>query len=281
MTRRITLTIFVLFGTVCLAGEEIRVNTYTDSTQRDPQIAGDIAGSYVIVWNSEEQEGPGSQGDIYLQFFDSLNAKIGEEQRVNIVTRGDQEKPAIAMNDDGNLVITWSSLTDVDSVYDIKARVYKNNVPVTSEFLVNTTTAHSQTNPDVAVDRDGGFVIVWDSWFQDGGDRGLYAQRYNENGEKQGTEFQVNTITAFSQTRPAIEFLADGRFLITWESWNQDDANPSGYGVYGQLFDKSGEKINGEFPVNTTVENYQWFSSIETFSDTTFIIVWCRLGAGR
>ncbi len=275
MIKLITFTVFILFVSICFSGEEALVNTYTDSTQRDPQIARDGEGNYAIVWNSKEQEGPKSQGDIYLQLFTAANLKVGDEQKVNLVTRGDQERPAIAMHEDGTFVIAWSSFTHSDSVYDIKARLYKNNTPITSEFIVNTTTVHSQTNPDVAVDSQGGFIIVWDSWYQDGSDRGIFAQRYDKDGKKTGSEFQVNTTTIYSQARPAVEFLVDDRALVTWESWNQDDANPSGYGVFGQLFDSLGEKIDDEFQVNTQVENYQWFSAIETFSDSTFIIVWC------
>jgi len=275
MIRLLASTLFILFVSICLAGEEMQINTYTDSTQRDPQIARDKNGNYAVVWNSEEQEGFNSKGDIYLQLFDEANLEVGEEHRVNVITQGDQERPAIGMHDDGNFVIVWSSLTDLDSAYDIKARVYKNNNPFTSEFIVNTATAHSQTNPEVAMDSQGGFIVVWDSWFQDGSDRGVFAQRYDKDGLKTGSEIQVNTTTTYSQARPDVKFLPDDRFLVTWESWNQDDDNPSGYGIYGQLFNTHGEKINDEFQVNSSVENYQWFSSIESFSDSTFIVVWC------
>jgi len=74
------------------------------------------------------------------------------------------------MNGKGTFVVSWTSMTNVDSSYDIKARRYVAGVPVGPEFLVNTNSPGAQTEPDVAVDSAGNFVIVWDSWDQDGGD---------------------------------------------------------------------------------------------------------------
>jgi hypothetical protein len=258
-----------------LANDEILVNTYQDSTQRDPHIARDNSGNYVIVWNSEEQAGAASQGDIYMQLFDSDDQRIGSEQRVNTITQGDQEKPAVAMTENGDFVVVWASMTNIDSVYDIKARLYRNNMPLSPEFIVNSTYQHSQTRPDVDMDKQGNFVVVWDSWFQDGSDRGVFAQIFDADGNKSGPEFQVNTETAYSQSRPAVRFLEDGRFLVTWESWNQDSENPSGYGIFGQIFSNDGQKEGVEFQINTAVQNYQWFSSIEAFPDTSFFVAWC------
>ena len=49
------------------------------------------------------------------------------------------------------------------------------------------------------MDDDGDFVITWQSHGQDGSGWGIYAQRYNAAGVKQGTEFRVNTYTLSHQ----------------------------------------------------------------------------------
>ncbi len=93
-----------------------------------------------------------------------------------------------------------------------------------------------------------------------------------------GDEFAVNTTLAYSQAKPAVRWFRNGNIIITWESWKQDSSTPAGYGVYGRLFSGQGTPLGGEFGVNTTTADYQWYSDVETFDDNRFIVVWCSWG---
>ena len=53
-----------------------------------------------------------------------------------------------------------------------------------SEFLINTYTAQNQIHPAVAMDADGDFVIAWASSGQDGSHGGVYAKRFNAQGQE-------------------------------------------------------------------------------------------------
>jgi hypothetical protein len=261
--------------TAALAGSEFGVNTRQDSTQSDPSVASDGQGNYVVVWVSQDHVAPGSKGDICLQRFDSSDAPVGGETVVNSVTVHDQCKPVVAMNPRGDFVVVWSSFTNPDSIYDIKARLFRSGLPVGEEFSVNTVQVHSQSHPTVAMDTSGAFVVVWDSWFQDGGDRGIYGQRFNADGDKVGTEFLVNQTVAFSQARPALALRNDGGFVVVWESWEQESPDPSGYGVFGRLYGPGGLPETAEFQVNSTTVDYQWYPDVEVFDDSSFAVVWC------
>jgi hypothetical protein len=252
------------------------VNTYTDSTQRDPQIAEDSEGNFVVVWDSENQISSTSQSDLYFQKFNSNNEKVGVETLINESTSGEQEKPALAMNPSGDFIVAWASHTgDFESIFDVKAKIYKSTGETTTEFLVNTYTDHSQTNPEVAAGNDGKFVVVWESWNQDGSDRGIYGQIFDSDGNKIGSEVQVNSTTLYSQARPAVKFFDNGNFIVVWESWNQDASNPSGYGIYCKIFDAGFSTVADEFQANTYTSNYQWFGNLEVFDDNSFVVVWC------
>ncbi len=268
--------LFVFFITSSVfAQQEFLVNTHIDTTQRDPKIARDANGNYIVVWKSTNQVSADSKGDIYFQRFNTNDSKTGNETPVNTTTAGEQDRPSVAMNSNGDFIIAWASFTDNTSILDIKARLYKNNLPVGNEFLVNSTTLHTQNNPDVDVKDNGEFIIVWDSWYQDGSDRGVYAQRFNSNGEKVGIEFQVNTTTAYSQARPKVRYRSDGSFIITWESWRQDILTQSGYGMFGRIFDASANSLTNEFQINTHTHDYQWFGDLDVFDDNSFVVVWC------
>jgi len=258
-----------------VAGSEFPVNTREDSTQSDPCIASDAQGNTVVVWVSQDQTAAGSKGDICLQRFDSGDLPVGSETVVNNVTAHDQSKPAVAMNPGGDFVVVWASFTNPDSAYDIKARIFKNGNPAGEEFPVSTTRVHSQSHPALAMDSSGAFVVVWDSWFQDGGDRGIYGQRFDVDGNPLGTEFLVNETVAFSQARPAIALRNDGGYVVVWESWEAESPAPSGYGVFGRVYGPDGQAETGEFQVNSTTADDQWYADVEVFEDSSFAVVWC------
>ena len=264
-----------IFSTVLFSQAEFVINTYQDSTQREPVIARDDMGNYVVVWSSVLQEGPDKERDLYFQLFDAQDQMIGSETRINDITTGNQEKPAVSMAPNGDFVVVWAAQSDSAHQYDIYGQIFRNNQSYGSNFLVNTTRDHSQTRPKVAVHNDGSFIVVWDSWFQDGSDRGVYGQRFDSNGIKMGTEFQVNTTTTYSQARPDVAITQNGEFVVIWESWNQDIVTPSGYGIFGQRFDASATKIGGEFQINTYTNDYQWFGDVLALDDGNFVVVWC------
>ncbi|NEO28737.1 MAG: hypothetical protein F6K03_18150, partial [Kamptonema sp. SIO4C4] len=62
----------------------------------------------------------------------------------------------------------------------------------------------------------------------DGNHDGVYAQRFDNQGNLVGDEFQVNTSTNGDQIQQVVTDLDDGNFLITWVS--------QGEGLYAQRF---------------------------------------------
>jgi hypothetical protein len=70
-------------------GGEVRVNSYTTSSQMYPSAAMDQAGNFVIAWTSYGQDG--SAGGVYAQRFNSAGTPQGGEFRVNTYTTGSQQ----------------------------------------------------------------------------------------------------------------------------------------------------------------------------------------------
>ena len=140
-----------------------------------------------------------------------------------------------------------------------------------TEFSVNSTTSGAQDSQSVTDLTNGGFVVTWSSYDQDGSRYGIFAQIYDSNGSKSGDEFQVNTHESNDQKEPSVTSLNGGGFVVAWES-DQQDGN--GYGVYGQVFDKDGEKSGNEFKINTHNSSDQSSPSATTLSDNTFVVTW-------
>ena len=106
------------------------------------------------------------------------------------------------------------------------------------EFRVNTFTHNDQVNASVDKLAGGGYVVVWQSYNQDGdgSNDNIYGQRYTNGGEALGGEFLVSTDTHNDQNHPSVTGLSDGSFIVTWESnSSQDTDDTSGYGIIGPV----------------------------------------------
>lgn len=271
---KVLLFVLILSG-VTLSQEYFKINQISDSTQRDPQLAYSAAGDFVVVWDSEDQVSVGSQSDIYLRKYSSDNSPLGNEILVNDLTGGEQEKPSVSMNENGTIVVVWASYTtDDESICDIKARIFSTG-GTGAEFLVNTTTQHAQTEPAVALFEDDSFIVTWESWNQDGSNRGVYYQKFDAGGVKSGDEILVNSTTFLSQARPSIKIFPNENFIISWESWGQVQGIAAGYDLYAKIYDKNGTIITDEFRLNQFVNDFQWYADIDVFSNNNFVVVWC------
>ena len=254
-------------------GSEFQINTNTANAQGNPKIAVAQDGSFVLTWESWGQDGSGY--GVYARRFDRNGIPLTDEFQVNTNIVSDQGNPAIAIADDGSFVITWESWSQDGSGYGVYAQRYDANAnPVGSEFKVNTTIASWQWHPTIATAPDGSFVIAWESWAQDGSGYGIFAQRFDSNGNPVSSEFQVNTTITNSQTDPIIAMASDGSFVMVWESLNQDGSSS---GIYARKFGSNGVALTSEIQVNTTTANAQEQPTIRVASDGSFVIAWQSL----
>jgi len=256
-------------------GSEFKVNTYTSNTQISPAITFLTGGGFVVVWESDVQDGE-SYG-VYGQRYNNIGQSVGGEFQVNTYTTGIQRVAAVAPLSNGGFVVVWEdSGIPFDGQDGSRRGVFGQRYDATGqqagvEFQVNSYTILDQYNSDVTYLQDGGFMVVWTSWAQDGDNTGIYGQRYNATGLPEGPEFQVNNYTTSSQGHPAVTSLIDGSLVVVWNSFGQDGDS---YGVYGQRYDNASQPVGGEFQVNTYTTLDQQYPSVTSLSDGGFVVVW-------
>jgi hypothetical protein len=263
---------------------EFQVNTNTNipSYQVNPIVAMNATGNFVISWTGFDQQGFGYE--IYAQRYNSSGVAQGGEFQVNTTIENFtfQYNPTIAIDADGNFVISWASSGQDGDINGIYAQRYNSSgVAQGGEFRVNTTTVNDQVNPTIAIDVNGNFVIAWQSSGQDEpglGGYGIYAQRYNSAGVAQGGEFRVNTEIKGEQINPTIAMDLDGNFVISWQSSGQDKPGFEGYGIYAQRYNSSGVAQGGEFQVNTYTPNDQSTPKVAMNATGDFAISWTSYG---
>jgi hypothetical protein len=255
-------------------GGEFRVNTYTTDEQRYPAVAMDPVGNFVVVWASFAPQ-DGSFSAVFGQRHDAAGVRQGGEFQVNTYTTSFQSRPRVAMDAVGNFVVAWES-SGQDGYFGavLGQRYDAAGAPRGSEFQVNTYTTHDQYAAVVVMDAVGNFVVAWTSGKGDGYGRGVFGQRYDAAGARQGEEFQVNTYTTDDQRRPAVSMDAVGNFVVVWRSLTQDGDS---YGIFGQRYDAAGAPRGSEFQVNTYTTNHQSYPAVGSDAAGNFVVVWQSL----
>jgi Ca2+-binding RTX toxin-like protein len=263
------------------SGSDFFVNTFVSGQQLNPDLAIDPLGNFVITWQSAWQDGDGF--GIFARAYDAAATSLGSEFQVNTVTASDQIDPAIGVDSNGNVVIVWAS--DQNGTQGIYGQRFNaTGQALGAEFQVNPNVLGDQSNPDVAVDAVGNFVVVYDSEQQDintsGQDNsgtGVFGQRYNTFGAPVGPAFRVNTFVDQDQYDPAVATNSSGSFVVVWVSQGQDR---SGTGIFGQRYSNVGVPLGSEFQINSDPSGSQINPSVAMDENGGFVVAWQSDGSG-
>ena len=151
-------------------------------------------------------------------------------------------------------------------------------VAFTGETRVNTTRTDIQSSPSVAVLANGGWVVTWQSFNQDGEGYGIYQQRYGANGQPVGGEIRVNTTTSYWQVSPSVTGLKDGGWLVTWDWTLEISGNPGLNYVSQQRYDADGWTVGGETQVSTDTARDKNYSSVAALANGGWVVTWQSSG---
>lgn len=255
-------------------GAEFRVNAYTTGQQTRPSVASGSDGRFAVVWQSQGQDGSGY--GVYLRRHDASGAPLSlADFRVNTYVTGDQDRPAVASDPTGRLVVAWRSALQDGDGDGVFARQYNTSGVGGAAFQVDAYTTGRQTYPAVAMHGSGAYVVAWNSDGQDGSGLGVFARRYDAAGTP-GGEFMVNLHTRFGQTYPSVAMDAPGNFVVVWQSHHQyGDAN---YGAFGRRYNATGIPQASEFLVNSYTTDDQLVPSVALEPGGNFVVVWSSTG---
>jgi hypothetical protein len=202
----------------------------------------------------------------------SQEIMYNREFQINSYTEGAQSSPRVCALHNGNFIVCWISWGQDGSDGSIFGQMHDGfGKRIGTEFRVNSYKENYQIYPEVCSLENGNFIICWNSNGQDGSAGGIFAQLYNDTGNRIGEEFQVNTYTKNDQVNPKICALNNGNFIICWESYEQDGSSG---GIFAQLYDNTGSRIGAEFQVNSTFENKQFYPEVCALDNGRFVICW-------
>ena len=290
--------------------DEFRVNTATNGDQENVSVTYLSNGGFVVTWNSganvagqcydasgkpvgdkfqinsgmepivvslsEGEFGVAlSDNGFMAQRFDSSGNKLGEIFSIQDYAKNPRWNPLVEPLKTGGFVKVWK---ETQGAYDseIYGQIFDSTGNKEGEkFRINMFTDSYQRNPSITSLSGGGFVVTWDSRFQESGTTSMYARIFDEAGEPKGfTEFKVDGDHLGYDGSGEVDSLPNGGFVATWKSGGNDQSTD----VYAQLFDASGKKVGSEFRVNTYTQGDQKYPSVTSLPNGGFAVSWKSVG---
>ena len=253
---------------------EFRVNTHTSGSQDyetgDDQIAALKDGGFIVTWTSSSQDGSGD--GVYGQRFNadgthaSMTSYTGTDGNDTetlasasnlLVDLGDgTDSLTLGAGDDSIIVRNTENIHmgDGDDTVTIGSASLSQQVSTITlsgsvEDLYTVTvdgeevTYRSQPN-DTLSDVRAGLVGAVNAKTETSAtvtaSAGATGEELMLTAPSSGVnEFRINSHTNDDQENPTTAALPGGRFITTWQSYNQD-AGGTDYGIYGQLHTADG-----------------------------------------
>jgi len=222
----------------CNLMKSFKVSSDSPYNRRSPSVAMSKNGNFVVTWENYDYEDDILFRKVSAKLYDQNADPVDEEFLVN-TDQSSQSKARPAMSDNGDFVIIWLGYSEEDDTSGIYAQLYDAEGNMKGiEFLACKYIGFPMNDPAIAMDSIGDFVVAWTSGWdksdpnssQDGSYSGIFAKRFDYDGNAIGDEFQVNTNTYLQQLDPSVAMDSDGDFVITWSSLH------FGYTQYGTAY---------------------------------------------
>jgi VCBS repeat-containing protein len=250
-------------------GGEFRVNTTTANDQDESSVVALAGGGFVIAWSSAT--GSIDETDVRGQRYGADGVAIGGEFRLNSVTTNFQSAVDMTALADGGFLATWRSYGQDGSFDGVYGRRYDAaGQEVGGEFRINATTLGHQSWPSVAALANGNLIVTWQGAV-DGtnADTDVIGRLYRADGVALGGEFRINGTTGWQQSHPSVAALADGGFVVSWNSNHLLTLTE----VHARRYDASGVAVGSEFRASAAGQN-TLDSAVTALADGGFVVTW-------
>lgn len=272
-------------------GSETHVSVSTTGIQENASVTALSDGGWIVSWAGDgtaDGTGQGSGYGVYQRRYDANgNPTANDEDLVNVTVAGYQYMSDNVGLADGGWLTVWSGQGNGDSEGIFMSRFNASGIETLTEIRVNGTIARAQANPNVAVLKDGGWIVTWQSRSAVDNIFDVYQQRYSSDGAQVGSETLVNTWTANFQQNATVAGLNDGGWVVAWSSSEQDaDAEDidapgtSDSNIYLQRYDVDGNRVKGETLVNNYQNGTQAGANVAALADGGYLVSWWGEGPG-
>jgi hypothetical protein len=276
---------------VALTTDEL-VNRPINGPQRNPQIAMDATGAFIIAWEGEVRTSNGilrdPSGVAYRRFTADGFARDGADQLpydppssfsdCSTVRRS----PSVALQPNGAFALSWEEERCDPETFDLTYGIFAQRFTTTGGRTGSLLTLATATNgatvgmPSSAFHADGSLLTAWE-WRPDGGAQALIEAATVSS---TGAVSAIRTVSGTGllvRRAPRVVVDASDTAAITW--MDQGLQNGATLGVALQLFTPSGvpigERLAPALPApasNTTVSHVAL--AVAPTADADLLVLW-------
>ncbi|GAB5418130.1 MAG: hypothetical protein Crog4KO_32100 [Crocinitomicaceae bacterium] len=232
----------------------------------------DTAGRYVVVWESDNQDGDGF--GVYAQVYNADHSVRVPEFQVSGSTIADQRFPDVAMNSDGTFFVTWQTNEDDASSgygWDIDRRIFDiDGNTITGVGRVNSSVSGDQIRPSVAASDDY-FVVGYMTHPADSSVSHIEGRFYQSNGAAVSSSIDIDISPGNQLAHVDVGIDNDNNAIFVWQADGQDG---DGKGIFMSGLQQPSTVIFAPTQVNTTTAENQQEPSVAVDSAGNAIIVW-------
>jgi hypothetical protein len=162
---------------------------------------------------------------------------------------------------------TWLGLVTVSSLMLVVSTALGQQL-VSDELRVSTYTNTGHYHPSVSSDAAGNFMVCWYNF--DGGDYGIFGQRFDAAGSRLGSEFRVETNSAASVWFPSVAMAPSGAFVVVWtEAEGQWPIE-----MVGRRYDPTGSPAGPEYLIAGDTTAGAATAGVASDQDGNFVVLW-------
>ncbi len=200
----------------------------------DPRMVELPDGRVFVVWSQQSHPSSEDRLSIQGQIFFPDGTRSGEQFIINDPSTTYEQTPSIALLDDGNVVVTWSTTGNSGLDFLIEAQKFGGSGEKLGDQITvftNQVQYEIPNEPNVGALADGGFAITWEMQ-PDGGSRDVYLRVFNADTSartdtakitssdlsiKLTAQFPNSNTNFFEEdSKPEVVGLADGTFILVW-----------------------------------------------------------------
>ena len=269
-------------------GGQFQVNTYTTGDQRNPSVAADADGDFVVVWESYGSYGTdtdyGQRPGPALRFgriaagravpgqhlHDELPVSMPPWRRMRTGTSSWCGRATARPGRTRRLRASRASAT---TRADRRRAPSSRSTPTRQSTRIVPPSRRTPTGTSSWCGR---------ATARPGRTRAATASRASATpraDRRRAREFQVNTYTTSFQTHASVAADADGDFVVVWESYGSSGTDTSGFSIQGQRYASGGSPQGAEFQVNSYTTSDQQYPSVAAAADGDFVVVWNSAGS--
>ena len=200
---------------------------------------GDQGGYLVWQDNATDESGLG----ISALRVDAAGNPVGAPVRINSLLEGNQEHPRVGVLANGGTIFAWEG--GASGFHRVHYRVANaQGLFLGEDRFVISSESGEQVEPAMAALKNGGAVLAWTDYLDDGSVKGVSARIIGANSQALTDAFRLNEFTLGNQHKAQVVAMPSGGFAAVWISDQQQDARS--IDVVLRLFSETGQPMTDE-----------------------------------